>query len=115
VVHREALPSQQDVQAPVVEAPPHLGQTSRPCPQFCVVGPVALISHRHPYAADRSARPPLAPKSKTRKQTKTKGPTKSKKRVLPNTSKLKRVAKFQEFPGDTRTEKLYEQRFCLFP
>jgi hypothetical protein len=60
VVHHEALPSQQDVQAPVAEAPPHMGQTSQPCPQFCVVGPVAPISHRHPYAADRSARPPLA-------------------------------------------------------
>jgi hypothetical protein len=60
VVHREALPSQQDVQAPVVEARPHMGQTSRPCPQFCVVGPVAPTSHRHPYAAARSARPPLA-------------------------------------------------------
>ena len=30
VVHREALPSQQDVQAPVTEAPPHMGQTSQP-------------------------------------------------------------------------------------
>ena len=60
VVHREALPSQQDVQAPVTEAPPHMGQTSQPCPQFCVVGPAAPISHRHPYAADRSARLPLA-------------------------------------------------------
>ena len=32
-------------------------------------------------------------KSKTRKQTETKRPTKSKKSSLPNTSKLKRVAK----------------------
>ena len=35
----------------------------------------------------------VAAKSKTRKQTKTKRPTKSKKTSLPNTSKLKRVAK----------------------
>ena len=35
----------------------------------------------------------VAAKSKTRKQTKTKRPTKSKKSSLPNTSKLKRVAK----------------------
>src|SRR4051812_24885825 len=35
----------------------------------------------------------VAAKSKTRKRTKTKRPTKSKKSSLPNTSKLKRVAK----------------------
>jgi hypothetical protein len=35
----------------------------------------------------------VAGKSTTRKQTKTKGPTQSKKSVLPNTLKLKRVAK----------------------
>jgi hypothetical protein len=35
----------------------------------------------------------VAAKSQTRKQTKTKRPTKSKKSSLPNTSKLKRVAK----------------------
>ena len=35
----------------------------------------------------------VAAKSKTRKQTKTKRPTKSKKSILLNTSKLKRVAK----------------------
>ena len=35
----------------------------------------------------------VAAKSKSRKQTKTKRPTKSKKSILPNTSKLKRVAK----------------------
>jgi hypothetical protein len=40
-----ALQSQQDMQAPAAEASPHMGQTSQPCPQFCVVGPVAPISH----------------------------------------------------------------------
>ena len=60
MVHRKALPSQQDVQPPVAEAPALMGQRSQPLPQCRIVRPAGPIAHRHPHAADRPARPPLA-------------------------------------------------------
>ena len=60
MVHRKALPSQQDVQTPIAEAPTLMGQRSQALSQFCVVRSAAPIPHRHPHAPDRSARPPLA-------------------------------------------------------
>ena len=60
VIYQEALPSQQDVKAPVAEAPALMGQGPQPLPQSCVVWPARMIPHRHSHAADNGARPPLA-------------------------------------------------------
>jgi hypothetical protein len=60
MVHRKALPSQQDVQTPVAEAPTLMGQRSQPLPQCRVVRSAAPIPHCHPNAPNRPARPLLA-------------------------------------------------------
>jgi hypothetical protein len=54
VVHQEALPSKQDVKAPVAEAPALMRQGTQPLPQSCVVWSARMLPHRHPHAADNA-------------------------------------------------------------
>ena len=60
MVHDEALPSQQHVQAPIAEPPALMRQRPKPLSQLGVIRSTRTIAHRHPHAADDFARPPLA-------------------------------------------------------
>ena len=48
VVHNEALPAQQDVQAPVAKAPAFIGQRLQPLAQSTIVRPLRPVAHHHP-------------------------------------------------------------------
>ena len=60
MVHRKALPSQQDMQAAVTEPAALMRQGPQPLPQFRIVRPARPIPHRHAHTANGPARPPLA-------------------------------------------------------
>ena len=60
VVHQEALPSQQDVKAPVAEAPALMGQGTQPLPQSGVVRPAAMTGPSFARSRLRCAPAPLA-------------------------------------------------------
>jgi hypothetical protein len=57
MVHRKALPSQQDVKTPVAEAPTLMGQRSQLLPQCRVGGTDTALSSAR---TNRPACPPLA-------------------------------------------------------
>src|SRR5690606_24166342 len=54
------FPPQQDVQAPIAEPSPLVGNGFHPIAQHDVIGPKRLVAHRHPATSQYSARPPLA-------------------------------------------------------
>src|SRR5690606_26292593 len=60
VVQADALPVEQDVQAPIAEAPALGRHLPQPVPDRPVVGTHTSIAHRSPVRSDRRARPALA-------------------------------------------------------
>jgi hypothetical protein len=54
------FPPQQDVQPPIAEPSPLVGNGVYPIAQHDVIGPKRLVAHRHPTTSQYLVRPPLA-------------------------------------------------------